>query len=279
MPKNIYTKEDLMWEATRRNEEYKSEYFSLLKKYRNELKDNNYCGRLPYDSTERWDVLLFDETDNRTLFGWQDPSVDIDQILEEIASGASPFAVHPHKHKHVASMTDPYLYYHHMIDPGDPLANFSEHSIRKETYVCIEKEQLGNRFLLVIDPLSEDESIMKVIKQIKKEILGNIKKETDTLKKKGETIFYPRDIVKYIGWLRKYDEIIDHVRNEKGEKYLLISNGVLTISDNVSLKEMVPSDTHADKFEGQWKAYRDAYKGAIQLIRSAPHIVFSPSRT
>ncbi len=145
--------------------------------------------------------------------------------------------------------------------------------------MCIRKDFIMNKFLFLIDPLSEDELIMKSVQEAKKNVLKSIKEKTDLLKRNNHIILYPRDIEKYIGWLKKYDQIVDYLKNDKNNNKLTFEKGAVVVSKDFRFGVLVPNSTPGNKFEGQRKAYRDAHKGAVKLIQAAPNIGFSPSRT
>lgn len=276
-----YTKADLMWEATRRNEDYKNDYASMLEKYRADSKNNldTTIEYLPYVPSNRWMISIIRETATSIkIFGWIDPCVDIDKIKKDISSGVPAVSVHPYAYTHELTRTNPNIYYH-QIDQQYGQQYFSERPLEGDTYICIKKSFIRNKILFLIDPTSEDDSIMKSIQETKKRVLKCIKNQTDSLKQKGEMVFYPRDIEKYIGWLKKYDEIVEHQKKEQGKGGLIYADGALIVPGDFRFAELVPNDTPGNKFEGQRKAYRDAYHGAVKLIQTTPAIVFSPSRT
>ena len=87
------------------------------------------------------------------------------------------------------------------------------------------------------------------------------------------------DIEKYIGWLLKYDEIVDYLRNIKVDESLTYEKGAVIVPDKFPFKNLVPNATPGEEFERRRKAYFEAYYGAVNLIQTTPDIVFSPSRT
>lgn len=275
-----YTKADLIWEATRRNEVYKTDYLSMLEKYRNEFKINDCASirYLPYVPSVRWNILILKEDSNKVrVYGWLDPSVDVDTIKRELKTGVSPFSIHPYAHIEKLNKTNPNIYYHH-LDRRSELACFSEHKIDDKIHVCVNADFIGNKFLLLIDPLSEDKTIIKSVKDVKQKVLKRIKREADLLRKNQHIILYPRDIENYIVWLKKYDQIIDYLKKTKINDKLTIKNGAVIVPNGFRFVELVPNNTPADKFEGQRKAYKEAYEGAVKLIQSTPNLFFSPSR-
>ena len=168
-----YTKADLMWEATRRNEDYKNDYAQKLKQYRDDYKNNLDINivYLPYPSSDRWEIAMPILKENRSIIkilGWLDPRVDIDKIKKEIDSGAPALSVHPYAHTLEYNMTNPNMYYHHIYQPSQKNNYFFEHHIKglnpdTDVYVCIKKYFIRDRVLLLIDPTAEDKIIMKSI--------------------------------------------------------------------------------------------------------------------
>lgn len=134
MPKIQYTKADLIWEATRRNQDYKNDYSSMLERYRDECGIQNINSLyeylpnpestieyLPYNPSCKWEILMIakgdilagTETHKGTYFwGWLDPNVDIDKIKKKIDSGENPLSVHPYEYVNVLSRSRSNIYYH-----------------------------------------------------------------------------------------------------------------------------------------------------------------------
>jgi len=279
-----YNKFDLMWEATRRNEDYRAQYLSFLEKYQQEFNDrgNDTPDYLPYPQSGRWNINIIREEQGRikVLGWWVNPGIEIDVIKGEILSGADPLSVHPYAYMDQLTRTNPNIYYHQLKEKTGG-EYFSEQDIDGDIYVCIKKSIIRNRMLALIDPMSEDKTIMMNIQKIKNKVLNDIKKQMPWLKEINRKIFYPRDIHKYIGWLNKYDEIVDHLRQETEDGKLIIRNGVVIVPGSSTFREMLAKKGTiiGPKFESQRKAYKDAYNGAVQLIRDTPEIIFSPSRT
>lgn len=258
MTKVKYKKEDLLWEATRRNEEYKAYYYKLIEKQSDEVDKwkriwnpyNNYKWKIP---------------------GAIDPSIDVDEIKEKINSGADPLEVHPYfrffrdEKKAVIHHTTPEL---GAIRNTRPLSIHHSDKVKIDAplykwvhdFIVTTK----NRIVISINPLATDKTIKKEIKKIKDRALRNIKKETEDLKKNKERVYLPRNIGQYIGWLRKYDEIVDYIKEKKGVDNLTIKDGIVMLPDNFSFLHIVRRKKPLlEKFEGQRKLYRTAYKGAI----------------
>ena len=87
-----------------------------------------------------------------------------------------------------------------------------------------------------------------------------------------------RDIERYIGWLEKYDQIVEKIIELKGEENLIKNQSVVEVPNDFSFGEMVPNDL-GGKFEGQRRAYRNAYKNSVEMITKAPYLLFSEARS
>ena len=279
MPDMKYTKEDLMWEATRRNQDYKNDYASMLEEFRNV--DANLNNSQLWRKKKKWELLLSKVTEktsmgNRVQFiCWLDPSVVIDDIKREIKSGTPDISIHPYAYTKVK----PNAYYHHANEINKN-NNFVELQFDDEIYICIKKLHVGNKFLFLIDPTSTDDSIMGAVQEAKGKVLKSIKNQIEPLKQKGEKPFSPVKIDKYIGWLKKYDELVENLTAERGSDKLTYKDGAVIIPKGVSFKGLIPNNAlGGNNIESQIKAYREAYKGAVELIQTTPNIRFSPSRT
>jgi len=270
MTDSSYCKADLLWEATRRNEDYKRLYEEVAGS-RNE--DKSKWERIWHPGNFRWKI-------HRLLH----PSLSIDDIRAKIDKGADPNEVHPYhymfEYEHQA------IIQHHVpkIDSTD-----NDNPNRAQDGVKIDSDDykkyqefraiVSNRILLSINPMTRDKDILPAIKKLKKDKRINIKQELDAKKVRGKRSYYPRDINSYIGWLLKYTEIVEHLTQKFGAQGLETDDGIIVLPAKFSLAEVVPDDTPAEKFEGQRKAYETVYQKSIDLIRSSPDIVFQAHRT
>jgi hypothetical protein len=87
-PKQKYQREDLVWEAVRRNELYKKDYSLLLQQESNKNREIAKFERLPWclGYSLRW-----------KMNGLRDSEISVDEIKEVIASGERlPGEVHPY---------------------------------------------------------------------------------------------------------------------------------------------------------------------------------------
>lgn len=270
MEDTSYSKADLLWEATRRNEEYKSFYNEVAGSM---SEPESKWNRIWHPGNYRWKI--------RELLH---PSLSVDDIRTKIDNGADPNEVHPYHYMfeyeqnvitqhHVSNIESDY--YDNPNRPQESVKIDSDAYRRYQEFKTIVKD----RILLSIDPMARDEDIITEIKKLKKGKRTALKHELNTLKAKGKRSYYPRDINKYIGWLLKYTEIVENLTQKVGVQGLTISDGVVALPSDFRFSDMVPSNTPGKKFEGQEKAYRVAYQESIDLIRSSPNITFRAHRT
>jgi hypothetical protein len=275
--KIAYTKEDLMWETLRRNENYKTFY-------EQEVKEKSSKDNVP--KQQRENHFLIDP--RFKLLKLFDPSIDILEIKKNINEGYDPRNVHPYNH--LTKKQQPII--QHRIPNAKSMTFIpSKYDFDKagdnNDLVSIQRSILQDRLVLSIDVLAKEKDIIKGVQRIRDAALKmhrNNVMEDDADNKifRGETsvgfICYPRDIKKYIDWLKKYDEVIFYCRNEKMP--MDIENGALIVSRNqFSFKCMLPDDHDKTKTENLAKKWREAYYKAVKLIQAAPNIPFSPLRT
>ncbi|MBW2609185.1 MAG: hypothetical protein JRC68_02445 [Deltaproteobacteria bacterium] len=270
MRKIKYDKEDLIWEATRRNEIYKTLYNGTV----NEKVKQNILREL-----FRLNFLV-------------DPTITVDTIKEKVASGAEPREIHPYNdffkriENPVIHHVVPYVLYYQSIlqasgenrqDKADentlPITQF-------EIWLDIFLKESQGRILVSIDPSASDKSIWDAIKKLKRKEVKDIKafyEQQPSLPKS----YRPRDIDKYIGWLKKYDETLKEIDSTNSEK-TKIEGTIRALPEGFSFTSMVPNRN--EKYENEYefedirRAYRDAYDEAVELIKISPYISFSESR-
>lgn len=276
-----YTKADLLWESTRRNQDFRN-YYSSLKRYMDEynqrkLTDIPSNARKLLRPLTKWAIrIMF--TSNEPLLPrlleLLNPLNEIDHIRDKIISGTPIYKVHPYAYiDELEQMESDNFYHRTMFDEFGSL--FIEKRVDGVDYICINKQLIGNNIILLLPPTSKEAIIVRKIKEIRKLILTQIKDEVNSLKVNGELICYPRDINDYIGWLNKYDEVVNYLESLKDDELLQYDDGAVVLPNKFPFKKLVPIDTPADQFEGKKKAYIDAYKGAVKLIKTSPYITFS----
>jgi hypothetical protein len=310
-----YTKEDLMWEAVRRNEDYR-EYFrcalALRKKSGSKEEIPEYHGfhHFPLDPQYK-------------MYRVFNPDIDIQKIKGLIENGSRPEDVHPYYYLTRVEKDPPVTHHpvpHNLFDDfiklnetkkkskrgghkGDPLANvkrlenaFRTHE-RNNDQLTINRSAFANKIVLSFYPLAKAEVIIAQVLLLRGKVLKGRDKNYEACIKTNKTLrgkrekavkarvgipidftCYPRDIEDYIQWLGSYDNIIKHARHQG---YNLLRNaGVLEVSDKrFGYSQMVPSDRVHESKENIAKKWRIAYQKAVQLIRVAPDIPFRSSRT
>ena len=262
-----YQKEDLIWEATRRSEVYKNFYNrSVDDEFKKVMAKEFFC----------LDLLA-------------DPDVDIDTIKEQVDNGADPKKVHPYPgffekketpvtHHLIPDSVYQYRYGHFPFKQSgtEPSAQNRE---QFETWFDLFLNQMPGRILISIDPRSSDREIIDGMKVIKRKTVQETKAVVKE-EKFSPRAYFPRDIGKYIGWLKMYDETVDTARKENFK--LTVEGQILTLPEDFSFGLMVPNELMDDgegpKFESVRRAYRDAYREATDLIKISPFISFSNSR-
>jgi len=309
MPDVKYTKGDLLWEATRRNQDYKNEYDLLSLKYRESHNIYNIYSMLLQDQrpsaadlsdqrfmwpTDRWAIAVWPaqkEEDIKYspskyfsftgLIKLMNPSIDIYKIKKKISSGVPASDVHPYSYVDDFEQMRP-LNYYHRIKQESFWFLFSKHKIGEANNICINENILGNNLLVIIPPYASDDSIKKAVLEARKMVVKGIKDELTSLNKKIERVFNPLFIKEYIGWLEKYDEIVARYIKLRGVESLTYDKGAVIIKDSPLFTDIVLDiyyDPQETTYEKHRKNYDQAYKGAVQLIQNTPNITFSPSRT
>lgn len=250
-----YEKEDLFWEATRRNENYKIDYYNLRDNQKGEV--------------SRWRRLWHPSTNYKwRIPGVIDPTISIDEIKKKIENGADPMQVHPyykkyrHEKKAVLLHNLPYPLTQDNID--DTLNRWVQTLV----------SDCNNRLLVSVNPNSNDDEIFKQIKSIKKDF--NLKIKDEKTNESKFRPFSPTKIKSYIGWLRKYDKIVEEFLKEYQKSELISPKGFIRIPPGRDFQEFVPVE--GDSFETNLRAYRRAYAESVNLIEATPNIVFIPAR-
>jgi hypothetical protein len=267
MNKTTYRKEDLIWEATRRSEGYKQ-------LFKSEIGENT-----------KTDLAM----DFFRLNFPADPNLGIDKIEEKIASGADPKEVHPYhgfferKEEPVAHRPIPDFVYQHWYehfpleqDGTDTRATNKE---QFEIWFDLLLKQMPGRILISIDPKFSNREIFPGIAEIKRKAVED-KKAVGKDKQLSPRTYFPRDIGKYIDWLKTYDEIVATARKEKLE--VTADGSILTLPDSFSFKLMVPDELIVNGKKSEIKTvvrkYRNIYGEATYLISVSPFVSFSNVR-
>lgn len=284
-----YKQEDLVWEAVRRNENYRSYYSKSLK--------NNLDKRSSkFEGLEIWPI------DNYwKLSKLYDPEINIDDIKKQIEQGAKPSDVHPYYKLFNRSETKQVIF--HGV-PGSKYYDFKSkthhdffESSNDKNSLFIKKSEIIDRVVISIDPSTSNNILFDDIKKIKANALKesdnyNSDKderlaimeeegESDTCRRNRHIDFkcYTRDISIFIGLLKKYDELINYC-TEKGKENptalefeLIKKDGVFNVTSNFSFKHMASNEDDNER-----RTWQSQYEKALKVIKSAPNIIFTSSK-
>jgi hypothetical protein len=256
-----FNKADLLWEATRRNEDYKSLYFEVVGK----------------DVQDIWKRIWHPWNYNWKMDGLLHPDITIDDIKTKIELGCKVELIHPYYY-----ILKPIVQYEDLNSLRKDLLDM-EVSIKIDDYRyrcyinSIIDRYIGDssRLLFSIDLMGDDLKITKRIKSLKKKFRKNYKLICSN---NAERLFNPIKIDSYIMWLRKYDKIVQYLDGQYGRDNLIIDSGAIVIPEKFSFNEVVPGDTKKN-FETERKAMKEAYEGSVLLIQKTPNIKFSFPRS
>jgi len=95
-------KADLLWEATRRNENYKKEYHNELRKFQKKFPDHpkENFKRLPSPDSNRWKIKMGGInpiTKKLCSFYWLDPETELNEIWDDVNKRKN-LQLHPYNH-------------------------------------------------------------------------------------------------------------------------------------------------------------------------------------
>jgi hypothetical protein len=295
-----YTKEDLVWESVRRNENYKK-YYSRWQEHYSDKISSRYHGLDAYPIDNYWKLSKL-----------YNPEINIDEIKKQIENGEKPSDVHPYYNLFNRSETMPVIFhgvpgskYHK--DNNRSRYDFFDSSVDRKI-ICINKSVIVNRVVISIDPLTSNTELFDEIKKIKTNALEaqedyssdknkRLEIANEESKKEGESSpswrnrhvdfkCYTRDIHSYFGWLKIYDEVTNYCRIQK-MKYptslefnLIEDDGVFTVTSAYSFQHMVPDEIEQGTKEHDYarRTLTSQYESAVKLIKSAPNIIFSSSK-
>lgn len=176
MAKIKYIKADLLWEATRRNEEYKEFYRQVSSQTSGE--------------TSKWERIWHPGNYRWKIQGLLHPSISVDDIREKIKAGSDPNEVHPYfymfdgEHKAVVQLHIPKFQSDCL---NEPIVHLNTIKIDSSEYKWFQqlKTIANDRILLSINPMATDKAIIKEIKKLKSSKRRLLKNELTALKTKG----------------------------------------------------------------------------------------------
>lgn len=292
-----YIKADLIWEATRRNEDYKKDYKEVLDKYikTNQMDNIEFLKRIPDEKPNKWKIRMDGAFPFETYY-WLDPTTTLENIYAEIKETGNS-RLHPYYRlfRPPVKINDSFYYGQPWIETHN-VANLENHEkedndvkatsgfFRLEieisgekslNLICINERDIEDQVLLTIDPLNTDEEIMSHVKEIKNKALRNIAPKIEELKKKGITTRYPQNIGNYIVWLQKYDIITNFYLNDNNAGEITTKNGAIILPQKFDYEPLIPLDIPRKDVSYQIQKYEEIYKEAVLIIQSTPDLVFS----
>lgn len=288
-----YTKEDLMWEAVRRNENYRR-YYRSARAWRR--KSGVEEGTLPNHGFDHFPLHP-----QYKMYKVFDPKTDIQTIKGLIENGSWPEDVHPYYHFTRREKEHPIR--HHTL-PDYPYARSNKRDRREygferfddnRDYFTIRKSAVANRVVISFDPLLSEKEVVAEVKKlrgrllreyketwekrIQKDIADNAKRKTKCKRTISKSLTcYPRDIPSYLEWLKTYDDVLSNARKQRC-RIKVIAGVKEVVDDRFDIMVIVPAEGSEKQLHNKKRIMSDNYTKAIQLIRIAPDIPFSPSRT
>lgn len=258
-----YSYADFLWEATRRNEDYKRDYANMK-----HIANERFTKRVEQQFRKfmiKWGIQQMPPKDKYFLLEcvkMTDPAISIDDMKNSLNLGQDLYEVHPFCNE----MLRPVLSHIYVQDrdPYDDVAyrwNLSESTRKLE----IDFENIRGKLVLAIDPTAADEEILKIVKKIKDDTLRTIKE--DSRKK-----CFQREIDSYMEWFKKYDDVVSKL----GKKEIRLKKGAIV--PKKFGKGLISEIPDGGTFESQLKSYRTAFYEAVKFIQEAPHIPLAPSR-
>jgi hypothetical protein len=289
--KNKYTKEDLLWEATRRNQIYRDEFQNIIDDKNTLLVSELGCGhQYGFVEVQRIRKLIFDKKilpaySERWGIEFYNPYISVDDIKEEISKGYSIKEEHPYYNYY--GMQELSVIEHKTLKNKPELfdknynSNYNSKNfklIKKHfsyPYFIISPKAIINRTVISFNPESNFNDIIEKINNIRNRKLKNVKLQ---LKESKTKTYNPAKINTYIEWLKIYDAIEKNIFVLNSPKECKYENGVIVIPDMISFMQIIPSDYNTAKFESERRRFERAFSGASDLIKASPSIYFNPSR-
>jgi hypothetical protein len=287
MNQRKYTKEDLVWEAVRRNKEYQKFYFKCLKEnfgkedITQEIIECIFTGYVG----DRW-ILDDDSVLN--------PNITADNMKDRIAAGSNPSHVNPYyslfnsgtRRKAVIEIFPPKMkaIRHDNIKNGKTTITIGWKMIRFLNKVS----RLQKRgFFASIDPTKSEVEINKAIAKLRHEKLESLKfNRNNQLEPEYAHCYIPR-INLAMEHLKKYDELFLELSRKVEQENIEFKNGVFQIPGNYRVEDLIPEEAYqrrakesgkqeemADVYDVFRTTFPTAYEKASELISKAPRIKF-----
>jgi hypothetical protein len=254
-----YEREDLVWEAVRRNEEYKEFYRTAKEDYPDGKDENKKFNK---NSKNRWFIYMKNALS---------PDITAKKLRQKIIDGADPATVHPY-HFMFNSVC-----MHSRIIPKD-WQDWSAEEADDNMYLV--DEDSANKLLKIIRqskkyipvwiaPWADEKEIKEEVTKILRPLKEIYKQEYDKMvRRKLIVSCNPKSIDKSIKLLERYDEIIDKFKTpEMVEQY-----GELEKKDGYYIIPELNSKQEKEEIISmpQEKVYMDSYKKSVLLIKKCP---------
>jgi hypothetical protein len=226
-------KEDLLWEALRRNEDFKND----LREYHDHLDVDgaDEHKELFQSLHEKWGIDNIPES-------YEISSIEIRNKLanDEDFSDVHPYGEHfrldnfPVKYHDLSNVS---------IDQNKQLGAPNEWKVRIKSFPWLRRfiYSTKNRLIVSIDPFASDTEVFSEITKIKMEVRKNIKTIMESDKKNRS--YSPVRISSYIEWLETYDKFVKNLIELIGEEDLTINNGAYIKPNSIPYRKFV---THED---------------------------------
>ncbi len=250
--KITYNREDLIWEAVRRNEVFKID----LKNYHENVTPDENSSRL-----NKHDIFMRDKW---TIgFAPSDCNVSVDEIKEAINNGEDPHFVHPYTW--IFGYVNEAVIFHNLskielvhMEEVSRYVVIGPHRGKLNKFLHNTKE----RIVVSIEPSASDKEIMKEIQKIKKKYCKHQKEETKNIKAK---LYNPLKIERYIGWLRLYDSFVEEIKKRTDEDKIEIEKGAIIKPKDIPYHELIDYDQAEVERDNQIRTYLEALIKQILL--------------
>jgi hypothetical protein len=264
-----YTKADLLWEATRRNENYKKFYFEVAKSSQSK---KDIWNKFWHPGNYQWKVD-----------GLLDPSISSDEINTQIIKGALRNDFHPYYYILSKSKVNQHIPPKWLLILDAQLTCNPNNDDLAEllNWLRLKVFNDSNRILISFDIFENDEVIFGEIKKIKRNYRVKVRDDTVSNKTIEKRLYNPQKINHYLEWIKKYDEVIDYFKKLPDAKFS-IEKGATILNQKINFNIVAPigsleKDSVKER-ESQTKKYKEAFEGAVLLIQSTPNIIFNIPR-
>lgn len=307
-----FQKADLIWEATRRNEQYKQYYKKMLAKKYDPVssillfEENPDIAKIKimqaYSSNKDAikNIFFGEHARWKMLYRVFNPNITICDIRNKMAGGENPYTIHPYFWMHpykFSSINDHAFAIPNSVNELDKIEiidinkkpeDYTKETLRKNEALRKRMESTEEKFLIEIDSNANNQTIFDEIKKLKSKVSSDYKADLYREKEKGcFSICSLKEIDTAIEYLEVYDYMVDEIKkycNSNGES-LKITSGFIEKPKGLSYEAFL---TEKDiKVRGKIKYtgssskehyYSNSYRKSVDLIKYAPNIHFLPIR-